>query len=228
MSATVAEAKPGRTAQFYESRIGQKMLMAVTGIVLFGFVIGHMIGNLQVYLGRAKLNAYAEMLQSSPGLLWTARIVLLVSVTLHAILGIRLARLRGTARPIAYQVKTNVKSTVSARTMVVSGLLIFAFVVYHLLHFTIGSAHPDFIEGDVYHNVVVGFRVVPAAIAYIVAMVGLGVHLNHGAWSMFQTMGIGHPRYAAGLKRFAAIAATLLVLGNASMPIAILAGLVGN
>lgn len=228
MSATAAEAKPGQASQIYLATIGQKALMSVTGVVLFGFVIAHMLGNLQVYLGRAKLNAYGELLHSSPALLWTARIVLLVAVLLHAVLGLRLARLRGTARPSRYAVKKNIGSTTSSRTMVWSGLLIFFFVVYHLLHFTLGSAHPNFIPGDVYHNVVAGFRVVPASIAYIVAMVGLGFHLNHGAWSMFQSLGISHPRYTPMLRRFASIAATLIVLANISMPVAVLSGLVGN
>ncbi len=228
MSASAGEAKPGRASQIYLVTIGQKALMSVTGVVLFGFVIAHMIGNLQVFLGRAKLNAYGELLHSMPGILWTARIVLLASVLLHAVLGLRLARLRGSARPVAYAKKKNVGSTTSSRTMVVSGLLIFFFVIYHLLHFTLGNAHPSFVPGDVYHNVIAGFRVIPASIAYIVAMVGLGFHLNHGAWSMFQSLGVSHPRYTPMLRRFAAIAATLIVLANISMPLAVLTGVIGN
>jgi succinate dehydrogenase / fumarate reductase cytochrome b subunit len=202
--------------------------MSLTGVVLFGFVIVHLLGNLQLYLGPAKLNAYGALLQSSQAVVWTVRIVLLVSVSLHAVLGLRLARLRGEARPTRYAVKKSVGSTAASRTMVWSGLLIFGFVVYHLLHLTVGSAHPEFVAGDVYHNVVTGFRVVPAAIAYVVAMWGLGFHLYHGAWSMFQSLGLHHPRYTPLLRRFGAIAATLIVLGNSSMPLAVLSGLVGK
>lgn len=228
MSATVAEAKAGRLTNITASTIGQKATMAVTGIVLFGFVLVHMIGNLQVYLGAAKLNAYGELLQSSKPILWGARITLLLAVSVHAFLGLRLARLSSAARPTPYRMKTNASSTTGSRTMVWSGILIFFFVIYHLLHFTIGSAHPSFIHGDVYHNVIAGFRVVPASIAYIIAMFGLGFHLHHGVWSIFQSLGGSHPRYSNVLRRVAALAAVVLVLGNISIPIAVLTGVIGN
>ncbi|MFO0760226.1 MAG: succinate dehydrogenase cytochrome b subunit [Byssovorax sp.] len=228
MSATAADAKPSRLTSFTATTIGQKATMAVTGIVLFGFVVVHMLGNLQVYLGPTKLNHYGELLQSSALVLWGARITLLLAVTSHAVLGMRLARMSRAARPTPYKMKTSVGSTTSSRTMVVSGLLIFFFVIYHLLHFTIGASgvHPSFIHGDVYHNVIEGFKVVPASIAYIIAMLGLGLHLNHGVWSLFQSLGVSHPRYSLILRRVASTAATLLVLGNVSIPLAVLTGVV--
>jgi succinate dehydrogenase / fumarate reductase cytochrome b subunit len=226
MSVIAAATKPAEKARFLTSTIGQKTVMATTGVVLFGFVVVHMLGNLQVYIGATKLNAYAETLRSTPALLWTTRVVLLVSVLAHAIFGMRLTRLRSEARPVGYRMKKNVKSSVSSRTMAVSGLLIFFFVVYHLLHLTLGTAHPSFDEANVYGNVVTGFRVVPAALAYIVAMVGLGVHLHHGVWSMFQSVGVGHPRWNAAVRRVASLAAAGIALANVSIPVAVLTGLI--
>lgn len=228
MSATAADVKGSRLTSFTATTIGQKATMAVTGIVLTGFVVIHMLGNLQVYIGPTKLNAYGELLKSSALVLWGARIVLLLAIGSHAILGMRLARLSGAARPTPYKMKTAIKSTLASRTMVYSGLLIFFFVVYHLLHFTVGTVHPSFDHKDVYHNVIAGFRVVPASIAYIIAMLGLGFHLNHGVWSLFTSLGVSHPRYSNALRRVASLLATLLVLGNVSIPLAVLTGLIGN
>jgi succinate dehydrogenase / fumarate reductase cytochrome b subunit len=217
-----------RAAAFWQNSIGKKALMAVTGIILFAFVLAHLIGNLQVFAGREKLNAYAEFLQHNVGVLWVARIVLLVSVAVHAIAGIQLTMAKRAARPVQYHTWRRIQSTPGSRTMIWSGVLILVFVVYHLLHLTVGTAHPSFIRGDVYANVIEGFRQVGASIAYIISMVGLGFHLQHGLYSMFQSLGFSHPRYTPGFKRFAALAATLIALGNISMPIAILAGLVGG
>jgi succinate dehydrogenase / fumarate reductase cytochrome b subunit len=227
MSATVADAKSSRLTNFTATTIGQKATMAVTGLVLFAFVVVHMLGNLQVYLGPTQLNHYGELLQSSALVLWGARITLLLTIGTHAILGMRLTRMSRAARPTPYKVKESVKSTLSSRTMMFSGLLIFFFVVYHLLHFTVGASavHGSFVKGDVYHNVITGFKVVPASLAYIVAMLGLGLHLNHGVWSLFSSLGVSHPRYSNALRRVASLAATLLVLGNVSIPLAVLTGL---
>ena len=204
---------------FLATTIGKKVVMAATGMILFGFVTGHMLGNLQIYLGPDKLNAYAHFLQSNLGLLWGARTVLLLSVVLHISMAIQLAALKSRARPIAYQKKANAGSSYASRTMLWSGPIIFAFIVYHLLHFTIGSAHPDFREGSVYHNVVSGFQQPLVSIAYIVAMLLLGIHLHHGVWSMFQSIGVSHPRYTPMLKRFALIATIGIVAGNISIPL---------
>lgn len=200
--------------------------MAASGAVLFAFVIGHMLGNLQIYLGPEKLNAYAAFLKHNPGPLWGVRLVLLACVLIHIVSAFQLAMLKSRARPVAYHKKGNAGSTYASRTMMMSGPIILTFLIYHLLHFTVGAAHPDFREADVYRNVVTGFQNVPAAIAYILAMLFLGNHLVHGVWSMFQSVGVAHPRYTPLLKRFALAATLVIMAGNISIPVAVLAGLV--
>lgn len=226
---SVASALPrasGLKARFWDSTIGKKVIMAITGAILFGFVIGHMIGNLQVYLGPEKLDAYAQLLKSNAVLLWGVRITLLLSVLLHVTAAIQLSALKGKARPQAYVKTKAAGSSYASRTMMWSGPILFAFIVYHLLHFTTGTVHPNFVEGSVYRNVVIGFQNIPASIAYIIAMLMLGTHLFHGAWSMFQSLGINHPKYTPWLKRFAAVASAALVGGNVSIPVAVMMGLI--
>lgn len=213
---------------FFRSTIGKKVVMAVTGLILFGFVLGHMIGNLQVYLGPAALNAYAlwlrELLHGAG--LWIARSVLMASVVLHIWSATSLTFESRAARPIGYRKWEPQASTYASRTMRWSGVILLAFVIYHLMHFTFGNAHPDFVPGDVYHNFVAGFRVVPVALFYIVANVLLGLHLRHGVWSMLRTLGLAHPRYMRFAQGGAALFAAVVVLGNVSFPIAVLAGIV--
>ena len=200
--------------------------MAVTGAILLGFVLGHMIGNFTVYLGPEAINGYAVFLREflhGAGL-WIARAVLLVAVILHIWSATSLTLTSRKARPVAYAQVEWRESTYASRTMRWSGVLIFAFVVYHLMHFTFGNAHPSFIEGDVYHNFIAGFRSVPVAVAYIIAMLLLGLHMRHGFWSMFQTLGVSHPRYIAIAKIGAWIFAAVIVLGNISFPLAVQLG----
>lgn len=210
----------------WRSPIGKKAVMALTGVVLFGFVVGHLLGNLQVFLGREKLDAYAAFLHGSPGLLWGTRAVLVGCTALHVLAAVQLTLLSRAARPVAYHLHEPVQATYAARTMVWSGLIIAAFVVYHLLHLTTGTVHPDYREMAVYDNLVKGFRSVPASATYLVAMVLLGLHLQHGLWSLFQTLGVSHPRALPLLRRSAALVAAAIVAGNVSIPIAVLAGLV--
>lgn len=228
MSAIAVESHLSRAARFYQASIGKKAIMAATGAVLFGFVVGHLIGNLQIYEGPGKINQYSELLRSVPSLLWGTRILLLVCVILHIVASIQLTRLKRQARPIAYIRRKDVKATYASRTMMWSGPIIAAFVVYHLLDFTFGVVNPRFQAGDVYSNVVYGFRRAPVSIAYIVAMVMLGMHLYHGLWSMFQSVGIHHPRYTPWFKRFAAVMTAFIVIGNISIPIAVMTGVVGS
>lgn len=226
-----APPSPSRLGILWASSVGKKALMAVTGILLSLFVLGHLLGNLQIYMGRDStgaylINKYAEFLQKSAGLLWATRIVLLVSVLVHAVAGIQLYLAKQSARPIPYHQKTNVNSTTASRTMIWSGVLILFFVVYHLLHFTSGTVHPDFVKGDVFHNVSVGFRQGGAVVAYLVAMVALGFHLRHGLYSLFQSLGAGNPAISKNVFNWAAVVATLIALANISFPLAVLAGLV--
>src|SRR5262245_14940884 len=163
--------------RFVTSTIGQKVVMAVTGVILFGFTIGHMLGNLQVYQGPEKLNAYAAFLKATPALLWGTRSVLLVSVILHIWAAVSLSQKNHQARPVAYAGRRWREGSYAARTMMWSGPILGLFIVYHLLHFTTGQAHPHFDEHDVYANFVIGFQDPRASAVYIVAMVALGFHL---------------------------------------------------
>ena len=216
------------TTTFWRSSIGRKVVMAVTGAILFGFVLGHLAGNLTVYLGPEALNGYAVFLRQflhGAGL-WVARAVLLLSVILHIWSATSLTLSSRAARPVGYRERQWTESTYASRTMRWSGVIILFFVIYHLLHFTFGTVHPSFVEGDVYHNFVTGFQSVPVSIAYIIAMIFLGLHLRHGVWSMFQTLGVSHPRYIRWAHVGAWIFALIVVVGNCSFPIAVLAGLV--
>jgi len=224
MTATTIDNPLSQAFRFYDAPIGKKVVMAATGVILFGFVLGHMAGNLQFFLGREKFDAYAELLRHTPALLWGVRGVLLISVILHLTASIQLTALKQKARPIGYQKKAAVDSSYASRTMMWSGPILAAFIVYHLLHLTLGAGGLPFQEGHVYDNVLAGFRVIPVSIAYIVAMVLLGMHLNHGLWSMFQSLGIHQPRYTPALKRGAAVVALLIAVGNISIPISVLAG----
>jgi succinate dehydrogenase / fumarate reductase cytochrome b subunit len=215
-----------RVARFYESTIGKKAIMAVTGLILFGFLIAHMLGNLQIFLGPAVMNHYAETLHGNPPLLWSVRIVLLVSVVLHIWASVSLWSLKKEARPVAYVKHTSVSSSWASRSMMVSGPIVAAFVIFHLLHLTTGTIPLPFIPLHAFENLVTGFTVIPIAIAYIVAMVLIGFHLSHGIWSMFQSMGFSHPRYTPMIKTFAAIFSWILIAGFISVPIAVLTGLV--
>jgi succinate dehydrogenase / fumarate reductase cytochrome b subunit len=213
---------------FADSTIGRKVIMAVTGAILFGFVLVHMLGNLQVYLGPEAINHYGVFLRQllhGAGI-WIARAVLLAAVSLHIWSAASLTRSSRRARPVGYREVQWKESTYASRTMRWGGVILLLFVIYHLLHFTTGTVHQSFIEGDVYHNFVAGFRVVPVSIFYIVAMIALGLHLRHGVWSMFQTLGVSHPRYMRAAHVGAWIFAAVIVIGNISFPLAVLAGIV--
>jgi succinate dehydrogenase / fumarate reductase cytochrome b subunit len=219
-----ARSRPG----FLTTTVGRKLVMAVTGTILVGFVCVHMLGNLQVYLGPEAMNHYAEFLRTvlhGAGI-WIFRAVLLTSVALHVWAALTLTLEARAARPVGYREWQATDSTLSSRTMVWSGLMLVAFIVYHLLHLTLGTVHPDFVPGDAYHNFVAGFRVPVVAAAYVVANVLLGLHLFHGTWSLFRTLGVSHPRYVLLARRFASAVAVVVTLGNLSFPVAVLTGVV--
>jgi succinate dehydrogenase / fumarate reductase, cytochrome b subunit len=209
---------------FYSSTTGKKAAMAVSGCILFLFVVGHLIGNLQIYEGPEKLNRYAVLLRSEPPLLWTVRVVLLAMVLLHIWSSVQLAVRNTGARPVGYHKKQATGSSYASRTMYWSGPIILAFIIYHLLDFTFGKTNPHYQPGNVYGNVVASFQVIPIAAFYIIAMLLLCLHLYHGLWSMFQSLGIAHPRYTPMFKRGAAVTAILIALGNISIPVAVLSG----
>jgi len=233
MSTVALNGGLNRVAAFYDSVIGKKAVMAVTGFMLFGFVLVHMVANLQVFLpvgsdGIPPLDRYAEHLRALPPLLWGTRLVLLASVILHIVAAWQLTVLnRFEARRVSRYVKyTPAGSNYASRTMVWSGPIIFFYVIYHLLDMTFGTVHPGFEPGHVYHNVVTGFRHPAVAVFYIVANILLAVHLYHGVWSMFQTLGVSHPRYTPILKQASVGFAVVIGVGFCSVPLAVLAGIV--
>jgi succinate dehydrogenase / fumarate reductase cytochrome b subunit len=211
-------------ASFYRSTLGKKIVMAVTGFIGFGYVVVHMVGNLQMFLGAEKINAYGALLKSNDEVLWTARTVLLAAVVLHVVAAYQLARTSQKSRPVHYVRWRAVQSTIASRTMRWSGPVLLIFIVFHLLHFTTGTVHPSFREGDVYENVVTGFSVWYVAAFYIIAMLALGFHLFHGVWSMFQTLGADNPRYNGPIRKFATIITLAVVIGFTSIPVAVLLG----
>ena len=213
-------------ARFYDSTIGKKAVMAITGLILSGFLVLHMLGNLQVFLGREVMNHYAETLHANQGLLWAARSILLLSVVLHTWAAVQLTALKAAARPVGYVKGGNVQATTGSRTMMLSGPVIGLFVVGHLLHLTTGTIHPQFVELHAYENLVTGFTNPIASGLYIVAMILVGFHLSHGIWSMFQSVGFSHPRYTPLIKKFAAVFSWILIAGFIAVPISVLAGIV--
>ena len=187
-----------------------------------------MLGNLLLYQGPEAINEYGHFLRDflHGWGIWVARSGLLAAVALHIGSAVSLAREELAARPVRYRVWKPKRSTYASRTMRWSGVIVLSFIVYHLLHFTTGGVHPDFVAGDVYHNVVSGFAAWPVALFYVISMVLLGLHLRHGVWSLFQSLGVSHPRHLAAAQGAANALSTIVVLGNVSFPLSVLFGLV--
>jgi len=214
--------------------IGKKVVMAITGVVLVGFVIAHMLGNLKIFAGPDEINAYSRFLREvgwpelgHGQLLWLVRIVLLVCVTLHITAAVQLTRMNRAARPIGYAAKRDIETTWAARTMRWGGALLVAFVVFHLLHLTggvVGFGEGQFQPLAVYQNVVAAFAVSPVALFYVVAMGALCLHLDHGIWSMLQTLGWSTARNEATLKLLSRVIAIVVFLGFTSVPVAVMTG----
>lgn len=228
---------------FYGSTLGKKAVMAVTGIVFWGFVLVHMLGNLKVFAGAHAFNGYADWLRvvgypavPHEGVLWVFRLVLVGSLVLHVHAAITLRLLNHRARPQDYRKRKPQQIGISERSMLVSGLALFAFIVYHILHFTTGQAHHDFkapveqggeLHHFAFHNLTSAFDIGWVAALYAVAMVLLGLHLYHGLWSMFQSLGWNHPRFNTWRRVFAVVFALVVSLGFILVPAAVWFGLVG-
>jgi succinate dehydrogenase / fumarate reductase cytochrome b subunit len=220
----------GTRPSLYSTAVGKKYVMAISGIVLMLFVLAHMVGNLKMYFGAAALDSYSHWLRElgEPALprqamLWGLRIVLLVAVIAHIVAAYQLTMINRRARPEAYRSKRDyVAADFASRTMRWTGVIVGLFVIFHLLDLTWGTANPDFVEGDPYHNVVASFERVPVALVYVIANLALGVHLFHGAWSLFQSMGWVRP----WRREFATAFAAVIVIGNVSFPLAVLFGVV--
>ncbi len=222
------------------SSVGSKYVMAVTGLLLIGFVLAHMAGNLLIFAGKDALNGYAHALEDKPALLWAARVILLAIFVLHIVIGIRLTRDNMRARPVRYVCEGTVQANWASRHMLLTGLVILAFVIYHLLHFTLGVADPTHFkrhlrlyqpsdvalrpEYDVAAMVVGGFRQPVVTLAYVVAMAFLALHLYHGATSWFQSLGLNGRGYDKVINWVGPVIALVVLVGNCSIPLAILAG----
>ncbi|MCS6856459.1 MAG: succinate dehydrogenase cytochrome b subunit [Sandaracinaceae bacterium] len=220
---------------FTRTAIGQKALVAVTGIILYGFAFFHALGNLQVFLGREAFNQYAEMLQSMPKLVWATRLVLLVALITHVVLVVRLARRAREAKPAHYRFEERMDPSegilrrYARQTMLLSGLIILAYIVFHLMHLTVGAV-PGlfFVRGMAYENLIYGMRTPWVAGFYLFANLLLGLHLYHGCRALFQTLGLRHPQWDR--RSFAmALSITAVIVGtNVIIPIAGLTRLVGG
>ena len=221
-------------ARAARTSIGAKSVMAVSGLLLILFLLAHMLGNLQIFFGPELINAYGHKLRAIPGMLWVARIGLLTLLLLHVDAAVRVTRQNRRARPEKYEVQKAQTANVAARTLMWSGILIFAYVVYHLLHFTTHSLHAGYIKPldahgyfDVFSMVVGSFQNPFIAWAYILAMLMLFSHLSHGIASFLQTLGISHPRYTtSGLRFIGPVVAALIVVGFIAVPLSVQLGLV--
>jgi len=219
---------------FYRSSIGKKMIVAITGVVLMLFVVGHLLGNLQIFLGPRWVNDYAEHLRDLGVLLWVVRIGLLAAVLLHILFTISLAIDNRRARPQNYKKKESVKASFASRHMVASGLVVLAFIIFHLLHFTGRRFNPRFPllksdplnHYDVYSMMVYGFQNYYVSAFYIVGLFLLTLHLTHGASSFFQSLGLNDKKLTPKLAKAARVFAWFLFIGYTSIPVAVLLGLI--
>jgi succinate dehydrogenase / fumarate reductase, cytochrome b subunit len=223
-----------RIAAIWSSMIGKKIVMAVTGIVLILFVIAHMVGNLKIFSGPEEINAYSRFLREvaypelgNGQLLWIVRIVLLTCALLHIVAAVQLTQMSWKARPEGYAEKKDVETTWGALTMRWGGLLLAVFIIFHLFHFTggmVGFQPGQFEHLMVYQNVVAGFQVWPISVFYILAMCALCLHLDHGIWSMLQTLGCTTVQNTKGLRMISRVIALIIFAGFVSVPISVLAG----
>lgn len=219
----------------YRSSIGKKALMALTGLIWIGYVVVHMYGNLKVFTGSEHFNEYAEGLRvlGAPifgplHLLTIARIGLIAAIVIHIWAAYSLYQRAREARPATYASRRVVQANYASLTMRYGGTVILLFILFHLAHLTwgINPVHSDYIRGDAYHNLIVGFRALPVVLIYLVALVALGLHLYHGTWSMFQTLGLNDSQWNVAFRALAWVLAIVVPVGFAVVPIAIQLGFV--
>ncbi|HXI82898.1 MAG TPA: succinate dehydrogenase cytochrome b subunit [Verrucomicrobiae bacterium] len=219
--------------RLFTSTLGKKFLMAITGAGLLLFVIGHLVGNLQIFLGPESINRYGHFLQTTPEILWPARIGLLAFVIIHIWASISLTIENRAARATGYEVKELVAASTASRTMIWSGLIIFAFVCFHLAHYTLLVVHPEYRDlmdtqgrHDIYQMMVFGFSSCWVSGFYVLGIGLLCIHLSHGTSAMFQSLGLKNAAYECVIDRLAKVMAVLIFLGYISIPVAVLAGVV--
>jgi succinate dehydrogenase / fumarate reductase cytochrome b subunit len=213
-----------RVLALWHTSVGKKAVMAATGVIMVAYLITHVLANLLVFQGPDQINAYSRFLHGTGGALWAARLVLLAAVGLHIIAAVQLTARRRAARPVAYVERQPQVSTLASRTIRWGGGLILLFLVFHILHFTLGTVHPSFVEGDPYHNVAAGFANPLVVVFYEAAMAAVGLHLYHGIWSSGRSLGVSTPS-PHPLRRQLALALALIVwAGFTVIPIAVYAG----
>lgn len=210
--------------QFANSSIGSKSVVALTGLAMVGFIVAHLSGNLLVFAGADAINAYSEWLRSKGALLWVARLGLLAMVGLHIFFTIKLNLQNKSARPVAYVKKTYTKAKTNSRSMVLSGLVVLAYILYHLAHFTFRVTNPELAQSDVYTMLITSFQSPFVAITYVVGMILLGAHLSHGISSLFQTLGLNHPKYNSIIRGVGPVLGTILAAGFITIPVSVLLG----
>lgn len=227
-----------RVATLYRTTVGKKVLMAVSGVVLFGFVFSHMIGNLKMLFpvdadGHYPMNVYAEFLRDfgypllpHSGFLWLFRLLLIGAVVLHIAMALQLSQRSKAARPKAYAKQQDLSLTYASRTMRWGGVIVLLFIVYHILHFTTGQAHPEFVYGAVHQNYVSAFQSPLIFGVYLIAQTALAFHLYHGVWSFFQTLGLSHPKYDRLRRTAAAAFAVVIFIGFLTPATLVLAGVI--
>jgi succinate dehydrogenase / fumarate reductase, cytochrome b subunit len=208
----------------FATTVAKKAVLALTGAVLFLFVLFHLLGNLILFGGREAFNHYAKLLRALPEALWAARAVLPVAVILHILCAVQVTITNWTARPVGYAERREVETNYAARTMIISGPLLLLYVVYHLMMFTFLTTGPGYSRTDVYGNVIAAFQVRTISAVYVVAMLMLGFHLYHGIWSALHTLGVSNPRYQRLRRILAPVAACLITAGYIAIPIAVLIG----
>lgn len=214
-----------RVLAFWQSTLGKKVVMGATGLIMIGFIILHMLGNLQAFQGPEKLNGYGALLHGPlHEVLLLLRVVLLVSLVLHVVAAVQLTLLDRAARPVSYARKVPQAATPASRTLRIGGVLLLFFIVFHLMHFTTGQVHPDFIDGDPYHNLVTGLSRPLVAAFYLISMVGIGLHVYHGAWSSFRSLGAARPSPHPLHRPVARALAMLVWLGFSIIPVAVMLG----
>jgi succinate dehydrogenase / fumarate reductase, cytochrome b subunit len=211
----------------WDSSVGKKVIMAVTGLIMVAYLITHVLANLLVFQGPSGINAYSAFLHGTGGALWAARLVLLAALVLHIVAAVQLAVRTADARPVRYAAgRAPQVSTWASRTIRWGGVLILVFLVYHILHFTIGTAHSNFVPGNPYHNVATGFHNPVVVLVYLVAMAAVGLHLYHGVWSSGRSLGMSPPSPNPLRRTVALVLALLIWIGFTIIPLAVYAGVV--
>jgi succinate dehydrogenase / fumarate reductase cytochrome b subunit len=218
----------------YQSSIGKKWIVALTGAILVAYVIGHLLGNLQIFAGRSQINRYADFLHSHEIILWMVRLILIAAFVLHILTTVKLVAENRAARPVRYAHKVDRAATTAGKTMIISGVILFCFVVFHLLHFTTQNVNPEFRtyrdeqgRHDVFKMMIVGFQNPLASGFYVVGMYLLCMHLSHGAQSILQTLGLNNKtqqQLQAGLMIASRVFAWIIFAGYVSIPLAVVFG----